>query len=125
MLPCIVRCEHAAFPKAQTRFRPFTQVVCNFPSVNCMQSTDNKHSISQREKRASTSLFCSRRKRKDATLVASQNRGHNMRAAQVSDISPASNCTYRVRFSLAITALSPFRALHLNMLNALPLPFIL
>lgn len=79
--------------KLKRELRPFTQAVCNFPSVNCMQSTDNKHSISQCEKRASTSLFCSRRKRKDATLVASQDRGHNIRAAQVSNVSPASNCT--------------------------------
>lgn len=86
------------------------------PPVNCMQSTDNKHSISQREKRVCTSLFCSRRKSKDVTPVASQNWGHNMRAAQVFNISPASNCTHRVQFCLTMTSLSPCCCLHMNML---------
>lgn len=55
------------FLKAQMRIVAF--YTSNFPSVNCMQSTDSKHSISQLEKRVCTSLFCSKRKSKDQTLV--------------------------------------------------------
>lgn len=72
-----------------------------------MQSTDNKHSISQLEKRTCTSLFCSKRKSKERTLVASQNRGQNTRAAQVFNISPASDCTSRSQLSLAVTTILP------------------
>lgn len=71
------------FIKLKRESWSFTQVAPDFPSTNCMQSTDNKHSISQREKRACTSLFCFRRKSKDTTLMVSQNWGYNMRAAQI------------------------------------------
>lgn len=63
---------------------PSMQVARNFPSENRVQSTDNKHSISQLEKRTCTSLFCSRRKSKDKKLAASQNRGHSTEHKQVS-----------------------------------------
>lgn len=83
MLPCIVRC----FFKSSNEN---CGILHNFLSVNFMQSTDNKHSVSHCEKRVHTSLFCSQRKSKDATLVAGENWGHNMSAAQVFNISPTS-----------------------------------
>lgn len=124
-LYCTLRVR-SIFKKLKWELWPFTQAARNFPSVSCMQSTDNKHSISQLEKRACTSLFCSRRKSKDETLVASQNqkRGHNLRAAQVFNFSPASDCTYEVQFSLAVTVLSPSCSLHLNKHYDLHLSFV-
>lgn len=78
------------------------------PQWTACNQPDNKHSISQLQKRTCTSLFCSRRKSKDETLVASQNWGHNMRATRAFSISPASDCTYRVQFSLARDCTIPF-----------------
>lgn len=74
---------------------PSMQVARNFPSENRVQSTDNKHSISQLEKRTCTSLFCSRRKSKDEKLAASQNRGHSTEHKQASSASRlrATACT--------------------------------
>lgn len=61
-------------------FFSLTRVAHNFPSANCMQSTDNKHSISQLEKRACTSWFCSRRKN-EKQPVAGQNWGHSTKSS--------------------------------------------
>lgn len=67
------------------------KVARNFPSVMCMQSTGNKHSVSQCEKRARTSLFCLRRKRPGwNTPAARQSRGHAIGAARLFNSSPAS-----------------------------------
>lgn len=63
-------CVFVAYWTLRMRIVAFTQVDRYFPSVNCMQSADNKHSIAQRVKRARASLFCSRRKRTGQTLAA-------------------------------------------------------
>lgn len=88
---------------------PSTQAAHNFPSVDCMQSTDNKRSVSQLDERTCTSLFCSKRKSEDETLVASQNWGHNMKAAQgLQHLACEWLHTIRVRFRLATTTPSTF-----------------
>lgn len=63
-------CVFVAYWTLKMRIVAFTQVDRYFPSVNCMQSADNKPSIAQRVKRAWASLFCSRRKRTGHTLAA-------------------------------------------------------
>lgn len=54
VIPCNVRVSSRLFKSSNCG------LLHHFPSVNCMQSTDSKHSVSQLEKRACTSLFCSR-----------------------------------------------------------------
>lgn len=110
VLPCIVRCGCAAFLFyiSNETCGLLYKWLATSPQWTACNQPDNKHSISQLQKRTCTSLFCSRRKSKDETLVASQNWGHNVRAMWVFSISPASDCTYRPKFSLAHDCTVPF-----------------
>ncbi len=120
MLPCIVRreCAAACFKSSNENCGLLHKWHATSPQwTACNQLTINTpfHSL---RRESGTSLFCSRRKSKDETLAASQNWGHNMRAAHVFNISPASDCTHRAQFSLAMTALcicsAPFIYLNQN-----------
>lgn len=57
ILLCLCLCVFVAYWTLKMRIVAFTQVDRYFPSVNCMQSADNKPSIAQRVKRAGLPYF--------------------------------------------------------------------